>query len=69
MQRKWVNPEISSIRFNRPSGDNMKLLAAQQVRLGFIGLGNIVRDRVADRSRNGAEAEVSKRGDQTRPNY
>ena len=47
----------------------MKLLAAQQVRLGIIGLGNIVRDRMADRSRNGAEAEVSKRGDQTRPNY
>src|SRR5712664_1248154 len=33
--------KISSLSFNKPYGDAMKLLAAQQVKLGFIGLGNM----------------------------
>src|ERR1700716_791122 len=33
--------KISSLSFNKLYGDAMKLLAPQQVKLGFIGLGNM----------------------------
>src|SRR5712692_4143197 len=41
-ERRENSPQkISSLRSNKSYGDAMKLLAAQQVKLGFIGLGNM----------------------------
>src|SRR5260370_38441000 len=58
--------KISSLSFNKPYGDAMKLLAPQQVKLGFIGLGNMG-SRIARRLlARGYEVTVSDR-DNTKP--